>query len=99
MNAQARGRLTCGQHAAITQAIIARAERVGVDEIGDPHGREARLAPATSRRAARTQSLGVENVCDLRIDVVIEQVVDALDESGRSLHLLCRGLGVHRREL
>lgn len=98
VDAQACGCLSHGQHAALTQTIITRAQSVRVDEIGDPHGGEALVAAARARRTARTQSLFIQNVRDLSIDMMVEQSVDTGDDCERSRHLLCRGLGVYRCE-
>ena len=88
VDAKARGRLTFRQPSAVAKSIIARAESVFVDEIGDTQGSEASLAPAASSRSAGTKSLLVEHVSDLGRDVGIEKCVDELDEPGRCLHLL-----------
>jgi len=88
----------CCQHATVTESIVARAQSVGVDEIGNPPGREARLAATASCRAAGMKALSVKQIRDLSIDVMIEQAIDALDEPGRRLHLLGGGLGIEGRE-
>jgi hypothetical protein len=98
MDAQARCRFTFRQHAAVAQSLRARAERVFVNQIGDPHGREARLASAAASRAAGTKALHIKHVSDLGIDMGIEQGVDQLDDPERRLYLLGGGFGVQRRE-
>ena len=53
-----------GQHAASAKSIVARAEVVGVDEIGDPHGRKA-----TSARPGRADPPG-RSPCALSMSAI-----------------------------
>ena len=76
VDVETRSRFLFCQHSAISQSVIARAQPVVVDEIGDPQGREAGIVAAAPRRSARAISLLVEEFGDLGIDVVVEQLVD-----------------------
>ena len=54
---ETRGRFLFCQHSPFAQAVVARAQLVLVDEIGDPPGREARIITAAARSLAWTISL------------------------------------------
>lgn len=85
------GRCLCfRQHASFSEPVVARAQSVSVDEIRHPQGGEARIATSRSCRAPRTEAPRVEQVGDLRVDVVVEKFVDERDDSWWSLHLLGR---------
>ena len=85
---EARSRFPFCQHSAIAKSIIARAEAVAVDEIGDPQGREAGIVAAAPRGSSRAKSSLVEEFGDLGIDVFVEELVDQFDDTGLRLHLL-----------
>ena len=80
MHAEASRRLCCGQHAAVAKPVVARAQRVCMDEVGDAQSGEASLAAPWPSRSAGTKSLLVEDVGDLGIDVIVEKLVDELDD-------------------
>ena len=96
MNAEANSSFGCHQHTAVAKPIIARAERVSMDEVGNAQRGEAGMAAPRSSRSAGTKLLLVEDVCDLGIDVVIEELVDELDDHGGCPYLLRGGLGIQR---
>ena len=87
---ETRGRFLFCQHSALSQPVVARAQLVFVDEIGNAQGREAGVVAAASRRLARTISVLVEEFGDLGIDVVVEELVDEFDDAGLRLDLLRR---------
>ncbi len=76
------------QHSAISQTVIARAQAVPMDEIGDQQGCEAGIAAAAPRRSSWAIALLVEEFGDLCIDVSVEELVDQFDDAGRRLYLL-----------
>lgn len=88
VDSEASGRFRFGQHAAVAKPIVARAQRISMDEIGDAQRGEASFAVPWSSRCAGTKSLPVEDVCDLGIDTVIKELVDELDDRGRRFDLL-----------
>ena len=72
--------LLFGQHPSFSKSLVARAQSIAVDEIGHPQGGETRVPSSASCRASWTKSLVVEQVGDLRVDVVFEKLVDERDD-------------------
>jgi hypothetical protein len=60
------------QHTPLSKAVVARAEPVTVDQIGDPQCGEASLGLPVSRRSAGANSTLVEKAGYFLIDVVVE---------------------------
>ena len=67
-------------------------------EIRDPDGGKARVVPTRSSRSARMQVSRIEEVRDLRVDVIVEELIDERHDCRRCLHLLRGGPGVPRLE-
>ena len=67
-------------------------------EIGHPQVGEAGVGLASTRRTAGTNSLLVQDVGDLGIDVIVEELVDEFDHHLLGLDLLRGGLGILRRQ-
>ena len=67
MNAEANSSFGCHQHTAVAKPIIARAERVSMDEVGNAQRGEAGMAAPRSSRSAGTKLLLV--VGDMSPDV------------------------------
>jgi hypothetical protein len=76
------------QHTAVAKPVVARAQRVSMDEVGDVLRCEASVAAPRSGRSAGMKLLLIENVGDFGIDLVVEEFVDELDDLGRGLDLL-----------
>ncbi len=98
MNAEASCRFGCHQHTAIAKPVVARANCVTMDEVGDAQRGKAGLAALRPGRSAGTKTPLVEDIGDLCIDVVIEELVDELDNHRRRFYLLCGGLWIQRRQ-
>jgi hypothetical protein len=90
MDTEAICHLSLVQHSALAKPIIARAEAVGVREIGYVLGRKAVSRSARSRGCARTKPSLVEYGGDLGVNVVIEQLIDQLHDFWLGLNLLRR---------
>ena len=67
-------------------------------KIRDPDGGKARVVPTRSSRSARMQVSRIEEVRDLRVDVIVEELIDERHDCRRCLHLLRGGPGVPRLE-
>ena len=67
-------------------------------DVGHPLLVEDSLLAPRSRSASGTKRALVQDVCDLGVDVVLEKRVDHLDDLGRRLDLLSRGLRVVCRQ-
>ena len=79
----------CRQHTAVAKPVVARAQCVSMDEVGNAQRGEASLAAPRSRRSAGTKPPLVEDVGDLGIDVIVEKLVDEFDDRSRCFDLLC----------
>jgi hypothetical protein len=82
------------QHSPVSQSVVARTEPVLVNEIRHPQVGEPYIGLATARGAARANPLFVQDVGDLRRDVIVEQFIDKFDHFLWGLDLLCRGFGI-----
>src|SRR5271166_3434479 len=98
MDAEARCGLRFGQHSSASQSVEARTEPVLVSEIGDAQCGESSVGLALPRGAARANSLFVEDVGDLGINVVVEELVDEVDDLWKGLYLLRGGFWILRRQ-
>jgi hypothetical protein len=71
-NSEPGGDLCFCEHPTVPQPVIARAKPILMDEIGHPQVREAEIGLALTRGTPGTNSLLVEDVRDLGIDVIVE---------------------------
>ena len=90
VNAETICHLLLVQHSALAKPIIARAQAVGVHEIGYVLGRKAVSRSAWSRGCARTKPSLVEYGGDFGVNVVVEQLINQLHDLWRCLDLLRR---------
>src|SRR5579859_20194 len=88
MDAEPRGGLGLRQHSSVSQPVMARAEAVMKGKIGHSQIGESCVGLATTRRTAGTYPLFIQDIGDLRIDVIIEELVDEFDHLRLGLHLL-----------
>src|SRR5713226_10431925 len=98
VDTEANRRFRFRQHAAVAKSVVARTNRVFMDEICDAQRGESSAAAPASGRSAGMKSLLIENVGDFGIDVVVQELVDEFDDPGRCLDLLRGRLGVERRQ-
>jgi hypothetical protein len=88
MDAETPRDFLLGQQATIAKAVIAGTESIPMHEVGDAQRRKRRREPTWSNRAARVESSHVELVGDLRVGVMVQQLIDELHYRWCRLHLL-----------
>ncbi len=91
VNVETRGRFPLCQHSAVPQTVVARAQLVLVDEVSNSQGCETGVVATAASSLARPILLLIEQLCDLGIDVVVEEFIDQFDGAGLRLNLLGGG--------
>ena len=76
VDAEAIRHLLLVQHSPLAKPIIARTEAIGMHEIRYVLGRKAISPSPRSRGCAWAEPSLVEHICDFRVDVRVEQLVD-----------------------
>ncbi|MGO6944789.1 hypothetical protein, partial [Rhizobium johnstonii] len=78
--------------------VIGPSGAVFVDEIGDFKRCKAGIMAAATCCSAWAMTLLIQNLGDLRINVVIEKLIDQFNDTGLCLDLLSGGFWVHGGE-
>jgi hypothetical protein len=88
MDSEPRGRFRLRQHSPVSQPVVTRTETVLKSKIGHSQVSESRVGLATTRGTARAYPFFVQDVGDLRIDMIVEELIDEFDDVRLGLHLL-----------